>query len=99
MEQEAQQQHKKQYDWLKGYRFMKGKSGNPGGRPRGVKSLKVFVREYLERLPAEEKIEFLKTLPSEMVWRMAEGNPDTKSDLTSGGEPIKAIEINVRKNS
>ena len=76
---ETQEQHKKQYDWLKGYQFVKGKSGNPGGRPKGAKSLKTFVKEYLEDLPDDEKVEFLKTLPSETVWKMAEGNP--KQDL------------------
>lgn len=94
---EPQKQHKKQYDWLKGYQFVKGQSGNPGGRKKGSKSLKTFVREYLENLPDDEKIKFLESLDPDMVWRMAEGNPDTKSDLTSGGEPIKGLEINVRK--
>lgn len=79
----SQQQHKKQYDWLKGYQFVKGQSGNPGGRKKGSKSLKVFAREYLESLPEEEKIEFLKTLPTEIVWKMAEGNP--KQDTEHSG--------------
>jgi hypothetical protein len=88
MEQEPQEQHKKQYDWLKGYRFVKGQSGNPGGRPKGAKSMKTFAREYLEALPDDEKVEFMSTLPAELVWKMGEGNPDTKTDITSKGEKI-----------
>ena len=86
---ETQEQHKKQYDWLKGYQFVKGQSGNPGGRPKGAKSLKTFVKEYLENLPDDEKVEFLKTLPSETVWKMAEGNP--KQDL--GGD----LDLNINR--
>jgi len=77
-----QEQYKKQYDWLRGYQFQPGQSGNPGGRKKGSKSLKVFAREYLESLPPEEKIEFLATLPSEIVWKMAEGNPTNEDTVT-----------------
>jgi len=87
----TEEQHKKQYDWLKGYQFVKGQSGNPGGRPKGAKSLKTFVREYLEALPDEEKIEFMKTLPSETIWKMAEGNPKQDTDVTSNGETIQPV--------
>lgn len=95
---EPQEQHRKQYDWLKGYQFAKGESGNPGGRPKGSKSLKTFVKEYLEQLPELEKIEFLQSLPPEMVWRMAEGNPETKTDITSDGKPLILPSVLINKN-
>lgn len=65
------------------------KKGHPssGGRPLG-KTLKEYAKDYLMSLPDEEKTEFLASLPADIVWRMAEGNPKQDTDLTSGGKPI-----------
>ena len=64
---------------LQPYIWKKGKSGNPNGRPKG-KTLKEFAREYLESLPDDEKVEYLASLPTEIVWKMAEGNPHSTTD-------------------
>ena len=39
-------------------------------------------------LPDSEKIDYLASLPTDIVWKMAEGNPDMKADITSKGEKI-----------
>ena len=71
--------------WL----FKPGQSGNPGGKPKGIISLKTFARRYIQELTDEEKLEFMAGLPKELVWKMSEGNPENKSDITSDGKEIK----------
>ena len=70
--------------WLKPYQFKPGNRANPGGRPKGSKSLKTFAKEYLETLPDEEKVNYLNSLPTEIVWKMAEGMP--RQDLEHSGK-------------
>lgn len=65
--------------------FRKGFSGNLSGRPKG-KTLKDYVRDYLACMNDDERQSFLEGLPKEVIWRMAEGNP--QSDITSKGEAI-----------
>lgn len=76
---------------LKPYTWKKGQSGNPNGRPKG-KTLKEFAREYLENLPDDEKIEYLASLPTEIVWKMAEGNPKQDTEVT-GEVTTKIISV------
>ena len=69
--------------------FGPGNNANPKGRPKG-KTLKEFAREMLMSMPDEEKLEYLKKLPPEIVWRMSEGNPHNTQDVTSEGKALKS---------
>jgi hypothetical protein len=77
---EETQQPSNNRPWL----FQKGNRANPGGRPKGSKSLKTRAREYLEGLSDEEAIEYFEGLNKIDVWKMAEGMPkqDTEAKVT-----------------
>ena len=66
------------FDWLRAasipYRWPKGVSGNPGGRPKN--SLKSFTAKLLADMSPEEKRKFLNEVSKEVAWKMAEGNPE-----------------------
>lgn len=86
---------KKQKPWL----FKKGQSGNPAGRPKGSKSLKTWVKEYLEQMNDDERIEFLSSISPEMVWRMAEGQPHQTNDTTVEVKPSPLLNALSGNNS
>lgn len=89
LDNESKSADKQQGKQLIPYQWKKGQSGNPNGRPKG-KTLKEFAREYLESLPDDEKVDYLASLPTEIVWKMAEGNPASQTDITSKGDKIEA---------
>lgn len=62
------------------YMWKKGQSGNPAGRTKG-KTMKEYARELLEAQTEEERQDFLHGLPKETIWKMAEGNPESKSEV------------------
>jgi len=98
MEENTEKQGKKQSDYIRPYMWKKGQSGNPNGRPKG-KTLKEFAREYLESLPDDEKIDYLASLPTEIVWKMAEGNPESKTDITTAGKPIIQVSSEIAEKN
>ncbi len=82
---------------ITGKGFMPGKSGNPSGRPKGT--LKDYVRQKLIDMSPEEKEKFLKEVTKSEMWKMAEGSPDAKTDITSNGESLKTLLVEFVKSN
>ena len=82
----------KQVDNRSKWWWKPGQSGNPAGRPKG-KSMKEYSREYLQSMPEEERIEFLKSIDPEAIWKMAEGLPKT----TLSGDINEPVIVKVIK--
>jgi hypothetical protein len=84
-----QEQHKEHHKapWLKPFRWQPGESGNLKGRPPGP-TMKTWLQAYFKHLTDEERMEFMEKIDPESAWRMAEGNPQSATDVTSKGESI-----------
>jgi len=87
-ERRPQQKTQRNYDYLKQYQWQKGQSGNITGGNQHKQKFKAFLSEFLENMSPEDKAKYAENLGAEFVIRMAEGNPETKTDITSGGRPL-----------
>lgn len=85
---EAEKEKQAKIDRIAPWMWKKGQSGNPNGRPKGF-SLKEWTRERIASMTDEERDAFLEGMPKEVVWKMSEGNPESKTDITTGGKPIE----------
>lgn len=73
-------------------KFLPGTPPGPG-RPKG-KTMKEYAREYFMLKSDDEKKEYIQWLEEKkpgFAWTMGEGNPENKTDVTSGGQPIIQI--------
>lgn len=69
------------------FQWKKGQSGNIMGRPKG-KTMKDYAREYLSKMTDDERDEWFEGIDKDIIWKMAEGNPRTDTDITSGGKEL-----------
>lgn len=80
---------------ITGKGFMPGVSGNPSGRPKGT--LKDYVRRMFMEMSDQEKVMWLEENKIAGIdqWKMAEGNPETKTDITTKGEKIEMTGVSA----
>ena len=79
------------------YCWKKGQSGNPAGRPRG-KTMKEYAKELLACQTEEERQEFLHAIPKTDIWKMAEGNPESKVEVETIETPYDNLTVKQRKD-
>ena len=72
---------------------------NNGGRIKN--SLKEFVREKFAKMEDNQKEVWLKenNITGIDQWKMSEGNPQTNTDVTTGGKPIIMSNVILDKNN
>lgn len=68
--------------------YKKGQSGNPSGRPEGI-SMKEYIRKNFRHMTDAERETFLEGINKIELFKMAEGNPDNKTDITTKGDKIE----------
>lgn len=86
----AVQSQSSRTEHLKPWQYKKGQSGNPSGRAKGI-SMKEYIKMKFNTMTEEEREEFINGLDKIDLFKMAEGNPESKTDITTAGKPIIQI--------
>jgi len=85
-------------DDIKNFQFEKGKSGNPKGKPKGIRNRSTILKELLDlndnelkmhMAQIEKAIELKDTSAYNAVLDSAYGKPTQQTDITTNGESIK----------
>lgn len=83
--------------------FIKGKSGNPDGRPPKGYSITETIKAMLGAKPEIKQALSNKILEMALkgditamktLWQYMDGMPKQTTDITSGGEPLKIETVN-----
>ena len=87
LERLKEEEKKSKAEHLQPWQYKKGQSGNPSGRAPGI-SLKEYARMKFRTMTDEDREEFFNGIPKIDLFKMAEGNPESKSEVNNVGNPI-----------
>ncbi len=71
-------------------RLLPGSASISPGRPKG-QTLKEYIRQRFLEMTNEEKDAFIAKLDPIDLFKMAEGNPHTTTDMTTNGQSIAPV--------
>lgn len=93
MDEDSEKQVENRHQHLAPWQYKKGQSGNVGGRPKGAVSMKTYIKNKLACMTPEEREEFLEGIDKKVLWEMAEGKAESRTEVT--GKDGGAIEHKI----
>ena len=88
------------------HKFKKGESGNPAGRPLGVRNRSTIIREWLETKKRsknplsdqEEELEVQDLMVLAMIGKALKGDVNAFKELMDGGHGKMANHVEVKED-